>query len=198
MLQIEEKVKQGLFLLLSYGGINKMFCPNCGKKIEEGSNFCAFCGFRLTSEGIIQPQEIIRNVLIRRLEGIKNRDAKAIKSLVYEEKYSKFDDWPPFELQGSEGLKNEAEALKVLKEYGYEMRVWQIEVFGDSAIAIYTIWYQGTIRNLSFKVQSRVTSFLIKHEGEWRIVHEHWSRFPKQEFLEKTHDKEKDVQSGSA
>ncbi len=170
-----------------------MFCPNCGKKIEEGSNFCANCGFRFVSEGKISAQEIVRDIVTRRIEGIKNLNAKAIESLVYKEKYTKFDDWPPFELQDSEGLKNEAGALKVLKGYEYETIGWNIEVFGDSAIAAFTIRYQGIMRDLSFKVQSRVTSFLVKHEGEWKIVHEHWSRFPVE-----MRDKEKGAGSSSA
>jgi ketosteroid isomerase-like protein len=157
-----------------------MFCPNCGKEVQGGSKFCAYCGFRLVSEVEVPAQEVIRNVLIRRIEGIKNRDAKALEALVYKEKYTKFDDWPPFDLQGSEGLKNEAKALKVLKEYDYETRGWKIEVFGDSALAAFIVRYRGKIRDLSFKVQSRVTAFLTKHEGEWRIAHEHWSRFPQQ------------------
>jgi ketosteroid isomerase-like protein len=175
-----------------------MFCPNCGKEIKEGSNFCPFCGFRLVSEGKIPDREVIKNVLTRRIEGIKNRDAKVIESLVLGEKYMKFDDWPPFELQGPEGLKNEAEALKALKEYDYEARAWNIEVFDDSATAAFIIKYRGQIRDLSFSVQSRVTVFLIKQEGEWKIVHEHWSRFPAPETVMKPRDEEKSVHSVNA
>jgi len=154
-----------------------MFCPNCGKAIPEGSNFCTHCGFKLVSEDKISPEESIRSLLIRRIEAIKNRDAQTIENLIYKEKYTKFDDWPPFELQGSEALKNESDALKVLKEYNYETREWKIEISGDTAIAMFMIKYQGKIRNLSFNIRSRVTVFLIKYGGEWKIVHEHWSRF---------------------
>jgi len=164
-----------------------MFCPTCGKEVPEGSNFCVYCGGRLVSEDKVpqasptlptSPEDSARNILIRRIEGIKNRDAKSIEGVVYKEKYTKFDDWSPFDLQGSEALKNEADALKVLKEYNYETRAWKIEIFGDSAIAAFIISYQGKIRDLSFNIRSRVTAFLIKHEGEWKIVHEHWSRLP--------------------
>ncbi len=162
-----------------------MFCPNCGKQVEEDASFCPYCGFRLVSEDKIPLQEIIRNVLIRRIEGIKKRDAKAIENVVYKEKYTKFDDWPPFDLQGSEALRNEAGALKVLKEYDYETKTWNIEVFADSALATFTIRYWGRIRDLSFNIQSRITAFLMKREGEWKIVHEHWSRFPQQQPVSK-------------
>ena len=155
-----------------------MFCPNCGKEISEGSVFCAACGSKLVSADKVSVEDAIRNVLIRRIESIKNRDAETLGKLVYKEKYTKFDDWPPFELQGPEALKNEADALKVLKEYGYETRTWTITVLGDSAIATFIIGYRGKIRDLDFDIRSRVTALLIKQEEEWKIVHEHWSRFP--------------------
>lgn len=175
--QAEKGLEEGLRLVFR-SGTGEMFCLNCGKKIEEGSNFCEHCGFRLVSIGKIPVQEIIRNVLICRIDGIKNRDIKTIERSVYKEKYMKFDDWPPFNLQHAEGLENEAKAFKVLEEYNYETRTWKIEVFEDSAIAAFIIRYRGKMRDLTFDIQSRVTAFLIKHEEEWKIVHEHWSRFP--------------------
>jgi len=156
-----------------------MFCPNCGKKVDEGSNFCQYCGFRLVSLEKMPVKEVLRNTLIRRIEGIKHRNPKIIEAVVLKEKYTKFDDWPPFELQESEALSNEAKALKVLKRYEYETRSWKMEIFGDCALVTFMIRYRGTIRDLDFDVRSRVTAFLVKHEGEWKIVHEHWSRLPK-------------------
>jgi len=162
-----------------------MFCPNCGKTLPEGSKFCPYCGAKLVFEKRLTVQEAIREVLIGRVEGVKNRDAKAIEALVHRERYTKFDDWPPFDLQGPEALRNEAQALKVLKEYSYETRSWKIQVFGDYALAAFIIRYRGEIRDLSFEIQSRVTAFLIKDKGEWKIAHEHWSRFPERRPDEK-------------
>ncbi len=156
-------------------------CRNCGEEVSEGSNFCANCGARLVSEQKPTIQDEVRNVLIARIQGIKEKDAKAVEALVHKERYSKFDDWPPFDLQGPEALKKEAEALKVLEEYDYETRSWKIEALGDSATAAFIIRYRGRIRDVSFNIQSRVTAFLTKREGEWKVVHEHWSRFPEQE-----------------
>jgi ketosteroid isomerase-like protein len=155
-----------------------MLCPNCGKTLPEGSNFCPTCGSRLAFAKELPVQEVIRKTLIGRVEGVKNKDPKAVEALIHKDKYSKFDDWPPFDLQGPEALRSEAQALKVLKEYSYETRSWKIEVFGDSAIAAFRIRYRAEIRDLSFEIQSRVTAFLVKQGEEWKIVHEHWSRFP--------------------
>lgn len=153
-------------------------CPSCGGAIKEDYRFCKYCGYKLTSEGEASPEEVIKNVLIQRIEAIKNRDAKAIANLVFAEKYTKFDDWPPFDLQDSNALRSESDALKVLKEYSYETRGWRVEIFGDLALAAFIIRYKGRIRDLDFNVQSRVTEVLLKHGDRWRIVHEHWSRFP--------------------
>jgi ketosteroid isomerase-like protein len=159
-----------------------MFCPNCGKEIQEGSYFCMFCGFKVVSEEKALPADIVRNVLIQRIDAIKNRDAKVLESLIDKERYTKFDDWPPFSLQSSEALENEAKAFKVLKEYTYETRSWKIDIYGDFAIATFIIRYQGKIRDLNFNIKSRVTVFLAKDEEKWKIVHEHWSRFPQDDF----------------
>ena len=155
-----------------------MFCPKCGKEVKEDSYFCMYCGFKLVPEDKVSPEDAIRNILTQRIEAIKNRDAKTIESLVDPEKYTKFDDWPPFELQGSEALKSEAQALKVLKEYDYEIHDWKIDTFENVALSSFIIHYHGTIRNRSFNIRSRVTALLVKKEEGWKLVHEHWSRFP--------------------
>lgn len=126
------------------------------------------------------PEDAVRAVLTQRIDGIKKRNARSIAGLVDGERYSKFDDWPPFERQDSSALDREAEALEVLKEYDYEATDWKVNVFGDAALASFTINYRGRIRDLKFNIRSRVTSFLVKRDGSWKIIHEHWSRFPEQ------------------
>jgi len=128
--------------------------------------------------GEAAPEDAIRAFLTQRIDGIKNRNARSIAGLVDEERYTKFDDWPPFTRQDSSALYREAEALKVLKEYDYEATDWKVNVFGDAALASFIINYRGRIRDLKFNIHSRVTSFLVKRDGSWRIIHEHWSRFP--------------------
>jgi len=40
--QLEERKEKGKVFSQEKG--DKMYCPNCGREIEEGSNFCKFCG----------------------------------------------------------------------------------------------------------------------------------------------------------
>jgi len=125
----------------------------------------------------LSAQDEIRAIVTLRLDGIKNRDPQSIARVVDKDRYTKFDDWPPFARRGLDALSVEAEALKVLKEYRYDTTDWRIDVFGNTALATFTITYLGTIRNLNFNVRSRVSAILV-NEGGWKIVHEHWSRFP--------------------
>jgi ketosteroid isomerase-like protein len=169
-----------------------MICPTCGKEVPVSSVFCPYCGNRLNGTGTVStvpttvpttPEDFVKNVLIRRIEGVRNRDAKTIREIVYIEKYSRFDDWPPFDLWGSEYLKNEANASKTIQGFNYETGAWRIDILGDSAIAAFVITYRGQMKNLSFNIRSRVTAYLVKQDEEWKIVHEHWSRFPESQML---------------
>ncbi|MGC8940313.1 MAG: hypothetical protein ACP5KU_07455 [Candidatus Bathyarchaeia archaeon] len=81
-------------------------------------------------------EDTVKTVLIRRIEGIKKKDAQSIADLVDKDRYTKFDDWPPFERQGLDALNREAEALKVLKEYDYEISEWKVDVINNVAIAL--------------------------------------------------------------
>jgi ketosteroid isomerase-like protein len=118
------------------------------------------------------------SLITKRLDGIKNKDEKVVRSIV-DESYSKFDDWPPFRRQeAEEALRNEFGAFQVLSNYTYELKDFKANVFGDVAIATFQLHYQGEIRNRHFEVNSRVTSVLKKHDSDWKIVHEHFSRFP--------------------
>ena len=123
-------------------------------------------------------EDDVKTVLIRRIEGIKKKDAQSIADLVDKDRYTKFDDWPPFERQGLEALNREAEALKLLKDYDYEISGWKVDVINNVAIASFIINYRGTIRDLNFNIKSRVTAVLTKINDEWKLIHEHWSRFP--------------------
>jgi ketosteroid isomerase-like protein len=120
----------------------------------------------------------VKVAMLQRIDGIGRKNAEDILSLVDRERYTKFDDWPPFERQGKEALNTEAEAFKVLKEYRYETSDWRIDLLENVALASFMIQYQGTIRNRRFDMRSRVTAVFVKRDGEWKLLHEHWSSLP--------------------
>lgn len=123
-------------------------------------------------------EDEVKNIIVKRLDGIKNRDEAAVRALI-DEHYNKFDDWPPFGRQDvAKALENEFGAFKVLSNYSYELKDFEVNLFGDAAVATFTIHYQGQIRNRPFDVNSRVTSVLKKQDSGWKVIHEHFSRYP--------------------
>ncbi len=160
-------------------------CPKCGAEVKETDVFCKSCGTRLSQSDTVPStiENTIKSVITNRIEGVRKKDAESILRVVDKDRYTKFDDWPPFERQGSEALDREAQAFKVLKEYSYELDNWKVDVFGDSSLASFKINYRGLIRQVDFNIASRVTVFLVNYGGEWKIVHEHWSRFPREQQL---------------
>lgn len=125
-------------------------------------------------------EDEVEKTVVRRLDGIKNRDEGAVRA-VLDEHYSKFDDWPPFRRQETaEALENEFGAFKVLSDYSYELKNFEVNVLGDMAVTTFSLHYQGVIRNRPFEVNSRVTSVLKRQDSGWKIVHEHFSRFPEE------------------
>jgi ketosteroid isomerase-like protein len=167
-------------------------CPNCTWEIGEGDVFCKHCGTKLTSstqdqtQAASSPEDEAKNAVVRRLDGIKNKDEATVRALI-DEHYSKFDDWPPFGRQdAAKALENEFSAFKVLSSYSYELKDFEANVLGGTAIATFTLHYQAVMRNKPFDVTSRVTSVLRKQDSGWKVVHEHYSRFPeetRQQFI---------------
>jgi hypothetical protein len=161
-------------------------CPKCGEKNEEGANFCRHCGTMLTGlpESAVGPaasvEDEVKGFIVRRLNGIRDRNEEEVKALI-DERYNKFDDWPPFTKQEfSVALQNEFGAFKVLTRYQYELKDFDINVFGEMAIGTFVIRYQGMIRDSPFDITSRVTSVLRRQGTGWKVVHEHFSRFPEE------------------
>ena len=164
-----------------------MNCPNCGNEVHEDYDFCKYCGARLdkirASPTITAnpSEEEVKKAVIRRLDGMRNKDENLVNSLIDVGKYSKFDDWPPYKRQtGDEAMKNEFGAFKVLSNYNYDYDDFKAEIIGDTAVATFLLHYSGEMRKRRFEVYSRVTIVLEKHDSEWKIIHEHYSRFPQE------------------
>jgi ketosteroid isomerase-like protein len=117
-------------------------------------------------KGIVQTSEAeVMAVVVRRLDGIRNKDESAVRSAIGEG-YNKFDDWPPFGRQeAEEALKSEFGAFKVLSNYSYELKDPKTIVFGDVAVRTSVLHYGGEIRNRPFETNSRVTFVLKRRCG---------------------------------
>jgi len=124
------------------------------------------------------PAADIIGVISKRFNALKNKDENAVRDVI-DDHYSKFDDWPPFRRQeAEEALKNEFDAFKVLSNYEYEIKELKAEIWNNMALATFHLHYKGEIRGNPFDVNARVSTILIKKNSEWKIMHEHFSRFP--------------------
>lgn len=124
------------------------------------------------------PDDAVYDVVKQRLDGLKNRDPGTIRRL-FGDDYTKFDDWPPFTRQDVDvALRNELNAYPALTHYAYEVRDRRITVFDDTALATFHLRYTGSMRGKRFAITSRVTVVMRKASGGWKVVHEHYSRFP--------------------
>jgi ketosteroid isomerase-like protein len=122
----------------------------------------------------------VTDLISKRFDGIKNKDETAVRAIV-DERYNKFDDWPPFRRQeADEAVKNEFAAFKALSNYTYEFKDLKVNVYRDAAVATLHLDYQGEIDDRHFEINSRVTSVLRRQDSTWKIVHEHFSRFPEE------------------
>jgi hypothetical protein len=163
-------------------------CPRCGREVQDDDIFCRFCGAPLTyvtvpTEAVpTSPDDVIKNVVVKRLDGIKNRDENAVRSIIDSKRYTKFDDWPPYSRQDADtALKNEFGAFQVLSNYDYDLTNFKVDLVGNVAVATFHLHYMGVMRNQSFEVNSRVTTVLLKQDAEWKIIHEHYSRMGAQQ-----------------
>lgn len=165
--------------------VSRMKCPNCGTENPDGNAFCNRCGTKLGGSNAGQPapnvDEGVRGIIVKRFDAIKNKDEAAVSALL-DEGYDKFDDWAPYQRQErAEALANEFSAFKVMVNYAYDLQSLKTTVLGDSATATFTLRYQTSMRNQQFDVTSRVTTVLKKQGSTWKIVHEHLSRYPREE-----------------
>jgi ketosteroid isomerase-like protein len=163
-------------------------CPKCGRQVQDDDSFCRFCGAPLTYTTVpadvvpASPDDEIKNVIVKRLDGIKNRDENVVRSIIDVRRYTKFDDWPPYGRQDADtGLKNEFGAYQVLSNYDYDLTNLKVDIIGDLAIATFNIHYSGLMRGKTFEVNSRVTTILMRQDSEWKIIHEHYSRMTEQQ-----------------
>jgi len=118
-------------------------------------------------------------------EAGKNKDLTNLDDFHSKQGFSKFDENPPYTRQGSEeAFVHEQAAFANISDYSYKIEELRIDMVGDAAVATFYLDYGGmVVNNYSFEgspmsSRARVTMVLGKSDSRWRIVHEHFSRFP--------------------
>jgi ketosteroid isomerase-like protein len=128
----------------------------------------------------------VASVIFGFFEAGKNKDLPALSSFhSLPDKFSKFDENPPYTRQSSEeALVYEQAAFVNMTDYTYQIDDLRIDLFGDAAVCTFYLTYKGMfINDYSFEgspigSKVRVTMVLAKVKGGWKIAHEHLSCFP--------------------
>ena len=120
----------------------------------------------------------------RRLEDIMSA---ARRQAVYElesyhafgAKFTKFDDFEPLERQDGETTKRlEREAILGVEEFDPRLVDLRVDVFGPVAVTTFVMDYRVVDdEGERHSFRARATMVLAKEDGQWLIVHEHFSPF---------------------
>ncbi len=119
-------------------------------------------------------------------EAGKNKDLSSLAGFhTSRDLFSKFDENPPYTRQNSdEAFVHEQAAFANISDYSYEIQDLRVDTLGSVAVATFYLAYKGMfVNDYSFegspvRSKARVTMVLARTERGWKMVHEHFSRFP--------------------
>ena len=131
-------------------------------------------------------EEKVKGTIFAAFEAGKNRNFGVLSRIhVDDERFSKFGENPPYEMQDlRDTLVLEEIGFASLSGYDYEIQNLKISLIDRAAIATFMLNYSGllvdntTFEGRTIKVRSRATFVLTKSGSDWLIIHEHLSRIP--------------------
>ena len=102
--------------------------------------------------------------------------------------FSKFDESPPYTRQSAEdAFVYEQAKFANISDYQFTIEELRVDALGNIAIATFYLTFKGVfVNDYAFEGstvggRSRVTMVFGRYGKEWRLVHEHASRFPSNE-----------------
>ena len=119
-------------------------------------------------------------------ESGKNKDLTVLADFhASRDQFTKFDENPPYTRQNSEeAFVYEQAAFANISDYNYAIDDLRVDLLGDVAVATFYLAYSGMfVNDYSFegspvRSKSRSTMVLVRKPEGWRVMHEHFSRFP--------------------
>lgn len=113
----------------------------------------------------------------------RTKDLAELSRLMLDDpRFSSFGDVPPYELRGaSESVALEELRFVGISDYDYSIRGQKVGVFGDVAVAAFTVEQRGmlvdsrTYTGEHVESETRAT-FVLVDRGGWKIAHTHMSR----------------------
>ncbi|HMD79122.1 MAG TPA: nuclear transport factor 2 family protein [Nitrososphaerales archaeon] len=131
-------------------------------------------------------KKAVEAVIVAFFEAGKNKDLTSLSGFhARPDRFSKFDENPPYTRQNSEdAFVHEQAAFANISDYSYTIEGLRVDLFGDAAVATFYLAYRGMfVNDYSFEgspvgSRARVTMVLSREKEGWKIAHEHLSRFP--------------------
>ncbi len=128
----------------------------------------------------------IESVIVAFFEAGKNKDLTTLGDFHSSAtEFSKFDENPPYTRQNSdEAFVHEQAIFANISDYSYQIDDLRMNLMGDVVVATFYLTYKGIfVNDYSFEgspvgSRCRVTMVLTRTQRGWRMVHEHFSRFP--------------------
>ena len=122
-------------------------------------------------------QAQIRNLIHEIFETAKAKDMDNLDSYHLKgPKFSKFDDGDIPQRQDYEmAKKSEEDFFTNITEFAYKLPDIKVDVFDDMAIATFILDYSVIMEGETFNGNSRSTLVFVQDEGQWKIIHEHFS-----------------------
>lgn len=125
-------------------------------------------------------------VIFAYFEAAKNKDFASLERFYSPNNiFTKFDENPPYTRQNSiDAFIYEQAAFSNISDYEYKIDELRIDLVDSVAIATFYLYYKGVIVNdytfegTTISSKCRVTMVLSRFDGEWKIVHEHFSKLP--------------------
>ena len=130
----------------------------------------------------VYPSEVARveERLNEIMAAARNKAIEELESYhAFGPKFTKFDDFEPLDRQDAETTRRiEREAILGVDEFAPAVVDLRVDVFGSVAVATFVMDYEvlepGGERH-SFR--ARATMVFASEDGQWLIVHEHFSPF---------------------
>ncbi|MDA4135347.1 MAG: nuclear transport factor 2 family protein [Thaumarchaeota archaeon] len=139
----------------------------------------------MESRQLEQARKEVAALITSYFEVGKTKDITTLSGFFAPSQYfSKFDESAPYTRQNSDdAFMYEQARFANISDYEYKIEDLRVDVIGFIAIATFYLSYKGVfVNDYSFEGstvggKSRVTMVIGKFGDEWKIVHEHVSRF---------------------
>jgi ParB family chromosome partitioning protein len=122
-------------------------------------------------------EDVASLVKDRFLEYFNSGRIKEIARMRSRDKFTIFDDYPLPLMNLKESLKHDSGVLRSSLSRNCVVEDLKVHVFGNGtgAIATFLFLQRHTKRGRVYSWRSRVSFVFERSNGEWQIVHEHWS-----------------------